>query len=508
MKKQVSIPFVFFLVFLAIVLKVEITPAGPRAVEEPKAEILEKKSVKLALKDTAFPAPLVNELRIPDDRHSYDTHGLMGGPSILVADGRIFYQDGQSGPLRVFDAQTLKALWSWPEPREYPAYYLCNVIRTFPVIFGPDPNDHLYEWTIRLGTVYNNAVIINAENPRCGISCSYALDVTDGKTIWKSSILGKDFPGKCVIIGDLIIPILGNLTAYSVTADQIKWEIKYDYEQRKIVRQSIDKTSAENQPKAHPLFWGVDDKIYSVNADTGCILWMEVPKPGLRLGFGYSDGDDGFGYKLAEPVDNIICFYHKMRRRPSVLLGFDVKKRAVLWEYQDDSYLSFVHDNGDVVVARPGPIGKRGIVCLDAKSGKEKWQCALSYSRITRPIVSDKIIYCCDKALLKKQKGSYVWQGNIYAIDHETGKIIWKYTIQGIPGEPILYKDKVYVLSTKHEEDHNGIVRIFVHKVPAEEYINGKDRESLAFQNCDDLQKVKGIGPKTVENIREWLKFE
>jgi competence ComEA-like helix-hairpin-helix protein len=29
-----------------------------------------------------------------------------------------------------------------------------------------------------------------------------------------------------------------------------------------------------------------------------------------------------------------------------------------------------------------------------------------------------------------------------------------------------------------------------------------------AFENCDDLQKVKGIGPKTIENISEWLIFE
>jgi competence ComEA-like helix-hairpin-helix protein len=29
-----------------------------------------------------------------------------------------------------------------------------------------------------------------------------------------------------------------------------------------------------------------------------------------------------------------------------------------------------------------------------------------------------------------------------------------------------------------------------------------------AFRNCDDLQKVKGIGPKTVENICQWLKFK
>jgi len=40
------------------------------------------------------------------------------------------------------------------------------------------------------------------------------------------------------------------------------------------------------------------------------------------------------------------------------------------------------------------------------------------------------------------------------------------------------------------------------------ENINNKKSASLAFQNCDDLQKVKGIGPKTVQNISEWLKFD
>ena len=35
-----------------------------------------------------------------------------------------------------------------------------------------------------------------------------------------------------------------------------------------------------------------------------------------------------------------------------------------------------------------------------------------------------------------------------------------------------------------------------------------KEPNSPAFRNCDDLQKVKGIGPKTVQNISQWLKFE
>ncbi len=40
------------------------------------------------------------------------------------------------------------------------------------------------------------------------------------------------------------------------------------------------------------------------------------------------------------------------------------------------------------------------------------------------------------------------------------------------------------------------------------ENFGGKDGESPAFRNCNDLQRVRGIGPKTVQNISEWLKFE
>ncbi len=29
-----------------------------------------------------------------------------------------------------------------------------------------------------------------------------------------------------------------------------------------------------------------------------------------------------------------------------------------------------------------------------------------------------------------------------------------------------------------------------------------------AFKNCDDLRKVRGIGPKTVQGISEWITFE
>lgn len=40
------------------------------------------------------------------------------------------------------------------------------------------------------------------------------------------------------------------------------------------------------------------------------------------------------------------------------------------------------------------------------------------------------------------------------------------------------------------------------------ENFSGQEPSSPAFQNCDDLQKVKGIGPKTAQNISGFLKFK
>ena len=44
--------------------------------------------------------------------------------------------------------------------------------------------------------------------------------------------------------------------------------------------------------------------------------------------------------------------------------------------------------------------------------------------------------------------------------------------------------------------------------VACREDLSKEDSNSRAFQSCYDLQKVRGIGPKTAQNIGEWLKFE
>ena len=40
------------------------------------------------------------------------------------------------------------------------------------------------------------------------------------------------------------------------------------------------------------------------------------------------------------------------------------------------------------------------------------------------------------------------------------------------------------------------------------EYREAVGSETPAFQRCADLEKIKGIGPKTVEKIGPWLCFE
>jgi len=40
------------------------------------------------------------------------------------------------------------------------------------------------------------------------------------------------------------------------------------------------------------------------------------------------------------------------------------------------------------------------------------------------------------------------------------------------------------------------------------EHLGRNNGDGPPFRDCGDLQKVKGIGPKTVQNISEWLKFE
>ena len=44
----------------------------------------------------------------------------------------------------------------------------------------------------------------------------------------------------------------------------------------------------------------------------------------------------------------------------------------------------------------------------------------------------------------------------------------------------------------------------------AEAIINYRSRfqGQPAFENTEDLQKVKGIGPKTAEQLKQWLVFE
>ncbi|MHC4075624.1 MAG: ComEA family DNA-binding protein [Planctomycetota bacterium] len=52
-----------------------------------------------------------------------------------------------------------------------------------------------------------------------------------------------------------------------------------------------------------------------------------------------------------------------------------------------------------------------------------------------------------------------------------------------------------------------GITRAWA-IVEYRENFSSENSDSSAFQNCDDLMKIKGIGPKTVEAIKQWLEYK
>lgn len=40
------------------------------------------------------------------------------------------------------------------------------------------------------------------------------------------------------------------------------------------------------------------------------------------------------------------------------------------------------------------------------------------------------------------------------------------------------------------------------------EYLKSSEQGGVVFERAEDLQKVKGVGPKTVDSIGEWLRFK
>ena len=42
----------------------------------------------------------------------------------------------------------------------------------------------------------------------------------------------------------------------------------------------------------------------------------------------------------------------------------------------------------------------------------------------------------------------------------------------------------------------------------AEAITEYREQRTFVFENIEDLQKVKGIGPKTAERVQQWLVFE
>ncbi len=90
------------------------------------------------------------------------------------------------------------------------------------------------------------------------------------------------------------------------------------------------------------------------------------------------------------------------------------------------------------------------------------------------------------------------------------GFLLWSFVVQGQPSQ-IQLDEKINpnIAPAVSLLRLQGVGSSRAEAIVAyRENFGEKERRGPAFQDVNDLQKVRGIGPRTAQNISQWLKFE
>lgn len=124
---------------------------------------------------------------------------------------------------------------------------------------------------------------------------------------------------------------------------------------------------------------------------------------------------------------------HRESNSPSAVLALDAASGEEQWRYAIDDEVGVtsptLHDNTVYVGSENG-----NVYALDAETGTERWVFPTADSVTTPPAVGDGTVYA----------GSY--DGHVYAIDAETGEERWKFdTAQRVFSSPTVHGSHVFV---------------------------------------------------------------
>ncbi len=241
----------------------------------------------------------------------------------------------------------------------------------------------------------------------------FAIDITSGKSLGRTSTIGRSSFSTPLILGNnVIIASSGDSRSkvfnYNLVTGIVKWEKKIGW--------------VESSPLPdgdNIIFCAVDGIVYNLNSKTGRFNWTTR----------YADKKKRYGSFYTSPAiaGNLILAGNSDYN----MYAFDLNTGKEIWNYQTGNSI-----NCDAAVSE-GKIyfgsDDMSFYCIDT-TGNLIWKKELNTKILSSPTFYDSTVIIS------------AINGKIYSLNKYTGDSVWAYTTKGvITASPLIQNNKVYV---------------------------------------------------------------
>ncbi len=261
----------------------------------------------------------------------------------------------------------------------------------------------------------------------------FAVDEKTGKSMWESDGNGNMihmYSSPCIADGLIYVGegMHANfdckLSCLDARTGQMRWRFAAT-------------SHIESSPcvEGGRVFFGAgDDGVYAIDAIRGTRIWQFNERLHIDASPVVSENRVYIGSGISR------------RFRTNELLALAAETGKPIWRVKVDlpawgspvangEQVFFGLGNGRLESSDPSPAG--AIVCVDAKTGEERWRCHLPDAVVARVAVDDRCVYfgCRDEFA--------------YAVDRRSGEVKWRYRAgSGIVTKPALVDGRLYVAAS------------------------------------------------------------
>jgi len=238
----------------------------------------------------------------------------------------------------------------------------------------------------------------------------YSLDISSGKSLGRTSTLGKaSFSTPLIFNNNIILTSSGSeqsrIFSYNVISGLQKWarNVKWVQSSPVMVDENIIVSNTFGE-------------LYKLNAGSGTIIWKT--KSGKALTSFYTS-----------PAVSENRIY--IGSNDHYMYSFESAHGKELWKFKTDAsiFCDASVNNGKIYFGSDD----KNFYCIDT-SGKLIWKKDLGTKFLSSPAFYKEsiIVSCID--------------GNVYSLNSSDGETIWKYTTFGaITASPLIHSDKIFI---------------------------------------------------------------